>query len=151
MTDREKLVDIINTKLEILWREKKMTDREKLMDIINTELRITGLITPDSLIDLLIAHGVTVREMQKPMDLVDAIEADDPVCLEQSLAFLDMEVIKIYTIDCLDRRFFADGTLIGKRINEKSMLLKKDDYGKTWRCWAEKPRSEERKAAEWEK
>lgn len=126
-----------------------MTDREKLLDIINTRLEITGWITPDEMVDLLIANGVTVREMQKPMDLVDAIEAYDPVWIEYSLTFMDMEVIKIYPIDYLNRRFFADGTLFGERIKEKSILLQKDDYGKTWRCWAEKPTEEERKAAEW--
>lgn len=99
----------------------------------------------------LIAHGVTVREMQKPMDLVDAIEADDPVWIEYLLTFIDMEVIKIYPIDYFGRRFFVDGILRGERINKKSILLQKDDYGKTWRCWAEKPTEKEREAAEWEK
>lgn len=128
-----------------------MTDREKLVEMIQDSVEGCAEYWAGRIADHLIAHGVTVREMQKPMDLVDAIEADDPVWIEYSLTFMDMEVIKIYTIDYLNRRFFADGTLIGKRINEKSMLLKKDDYGKTWRCWAEKPTDAERKAAEWKK
>lgn len=140
-----------------------MTDREKLVSLLGAINSAAYIKIPtesgfsiskfgeDYIADYLIAHGVTVREIQKPMDLVDAIEADDPVWIEYVHTFMDMEVIKIYTVDYFESRFFVDGTLIGKRINEKSMLLKKDDYGKTWRCWAEKPRSEERKAAEWEK
>lgn len=127
-----------------------MTDREKLKKLVLGCIGNHGFVTPPELVDYLIAHGVTVREMQKPMDLVDAIEADDPVWIEHLLTFMDMEVIKIYPTDYFDRRFFADGTLIGKRINEKSILLQKDDYGKGWRCWAEKPTEEERKAAHWE-
>lgn len=139
-----------------------MTDREKLFGLLIEADREIGILCdgcgsrPEqeafgNIADHLLAHGVTVREPKKPMDLVDAIEADDPVWIEYVHTFMDMEVIKIYTVDYFESRFFVDGTLIGKRINEKSMLLKKDDYGKTWRCWAEKPTDEERKAAEWEK
>lgn len=132
-----------------------MTDREKLVELLNEvfadQYEKRGLITAEHTAEYLLSHGVTVREQQKPLDLVDAIEADDPVWIEHSLTFMDMEVIKIYPIDYCDRRFYADGILRGERINEKSMLLKKDDYGKDWRCWAEKPTEEERKDAEWEK
>jgi hypothetical protein len=139
-----------------------MTDREKLISLIKNiqdygvrnEYGVSYVcqltLSPEEIVDHLIAHGVTVMEPQKPMDLVDAIEADDPVWIEYVHTFMDMEVIKIYTVDYFESRFFVDGTLIGERIKEKSMLLKKDDYGKTWRCWAEKPTEEERKAAPWE-
>lgn len=133
-----------------------MTDREKLIDLL-MDFRIVETIgkhvdmrgAMEQCADHLLAHGVTVREQQKPMDLVDAIEADDPVWIEYSFTFEYMEVIKIYPIEYFNRHFFADGTLIAERIKGKSILLQKDEYGKTWRCWAEKPTEEERKVAEW--
>lgn len=115
-----------------------MTDREKLVELI-TEAGIKYA-TIEGLADHLIAHGVTVKEPQKPLhrgQLVDSgfffferkeEEEVSPVVLKEGW--------EVYFVD-----FVGTDSLVR---NDKA------DYGKTWRCWAEKPTEEERKAAEWE-
>ena len=88
----------------------------------------------------LAAHGVTVKEPQKPM----AIE--------------ELKILGVYWLEergdklmpCEIGRFsgahFTDINIIGWAIPDE---LKNNEYGKTWRCWAEKPTKEERKAADW--
>lgn len=120
-----------------------MTDREKLHKLLdesfleqyNTRLFLTAEHTAN----FLISHGVTVKEMQKPIcrgQLVDngffflerkEEEEVSPVVLKEGW--------EVYFVD-----FVGTGSLVRHD---------KADYGKTWRCWAEKPTEEERKAAEW--
>ena len=109
-----------------------MTDREKLVELIS-QSRVT--ITSDSacingseyIADYLIANGVTVKQMQKP------------------LAYS-----KVFHSQCLEPQWWVElenGDIFCSRDEVGMFLL--DSYGKTWRCWAEKPTDEERKAAEW--
>lgn len=106
-----------------------MTDREKLIEMI-TEAGIKYA-TIEGLADHLIAHGVTVREPQKPLTV-------------ENLIFFNWEIWREWWIELKSGRLFCAKECIGY------IHTPKDAYGKTWRCWEEKPTEEERKAAEWE-
>ena len=116
-----------------------MTDREKLLDIINTRLAITGWITPDELVDLLIAHGVTVREPQKPLT-VEKLECRMKCWYEEN-GKDELDYVMIGGSGYAIELYFIKLPY--------PMEKMRWEYGKTWRCWAEKPTEEERKAAEW--
>lgn len=116
-----------------------MTDQEeKLVEL----LKEIGMLEIEDCLytaEYLISHGVTVREMQKPLT-VEELQKDTvcwyeehndnivPVAIGRCTSF-----IEVYFIGC-----------------DVPIEEKKWEYGKTWRCWAEKPTEEERKAAEWE-
>jgi hypothetical protein len=126
---------------------KEETPREKLVEILEglviveaygvylSKREIYGQIA-----DQLIAHGVTVKEPQKPLKrgqlenkgffFLERKEEEEvyPVVLKEGW--------EVYYVD-----FVGTDSLVQHD---------KADYGKTWRCWAEKPTEEERKAAEWE-
>lgn len=122
-----------------------MTDREKLEAIINTWLAITGWIRSDELVDLLIAHGVMVREPQKPIAETDLGKyLDTPVWFEEFERNVEERPLLLDGIGIYYAEFkeFGETERLDRRL---------DDYNFQWRCWAEKPTEEERKAAEWEK
>lgn len=111
-----------------------MTDREKLVNLMRDlarEITCWGgemlyLLNPEKLADHLIAHGVTVRQMQKP------------------LAYS-----KVFHSQCLEPQWWVElenGDIFCSR--DEVGMFSLDSYGKTWRCWAEKPTDEERMAAE---
>ena len=127
-----------------------MTDREKLVEMLAETVSITAYkqggeweysFNLEEVVDYLISRGVTVKEPQEPFlrgQLVDCgfffferkeEEEVYPVVLKEGL--------KAYLVD-----FVGTGHLVRHD---------KADYSKTWRCWAEKPTEEERKAAEWER
>lgn len=120
-----------------------MTVREKLVGLLIEADREIGILCdgcgsrPEqevfgNIADHLIAHGVTVREMKKPLTV-------------ENLIFFNWEIWREWWIELKSGRLFCAKECIGY------IHTPKDEYGKTWRCWAEKPRSEERKAAEWER
>lgn len=126
-----------------------MTDREKLVEIVCNAIQEVDCISHCNhppcykvhhVVDELIAHGVTVREMQKPLTVEELQE--DTVCWYEER---NDNIVPVEIVRCTS---FIGMYFIGwdVRIEEK-----KWEYGKTWRCWAEKPTEEERKAAEWEK
>lgn len=138
-----------------------MTDREKLAKLLECceEICTTWGSTYSEAADYLIAHGVTVRQMQKPLAWVDVIELGklphSIVWIEKSkknctspnvgwhepvsLTEPDGEGVYRFTGE-ID--FYAPGI-------ETETCCTKSCYGKTWRCWAEKPTDEERMAAAW--
>lgn len=121
-----------------------MTDREKLVELIDEiiELYPSEL---EKLADHLTAHGVTVRQMQKPI-----LETELMVYLHSPVWFeefgRDVEEIPLL-LDGLGI-YYAEFKEYGRTERLDRRL---DDYNYQWRCWAEKPTEEERKAAEWEK
>lgn len=134
-----------------------MTDREKLIAVLNEIEDDVGFICDacgeskksiciESFADHLIAHGVTVKEPQKPT-CRGQLEDNGFFFLERKeeeevyLVVLK-EGWEVYFVDFVD---FVD--FVG---TDSLVWYDKVDYGKTWRCWAEKPTEEERKAAEWE-
>ena len=130
-----------------------MTDREKLVYLIkenakaivsSTENGVCVCLDVEAFADYLIAHGVTVKEPQKPLELEEATGTNNIVWYERKSG-------KYRVIPC-DAVFshiagFVELTRIGY---EKPMYCPENSYGKDWRCWAEKPTDAEREDAEWE-
>lgn len=128
--------------------KKEETPREKLVNLINEacEGHVENLMQPygtETLADILIAHGVTVKEPQKPLTVEEAAGTNEPVWYEyyKHPIVIPADVVYSYSAPFLE---------IHKLGAISVMSMREDSYGKTWRCWAEKPTEEERKAAEWE-
>lgn len=129
-----------------------MTDREKLVEIVCNAIQEADCISHCNhppcykvhhVVDELISHCVTVREMQKPLTVEESREMPDVVWVEWSFGGCEPRIpstIDIDTIHNIEHYSFTD-----------EMSERLDDYGKIWRCWASKPTVEERKAAEWER
>lgn len=130
-----------------------MTDREKLIDLLYGN-SIDTKEDAEYVADHLIAHGVTVREPQKPLTVEDILVSpfQIPCWIERN----KNGCVSIVA-DVLDRsdydRFFGqvDSNMMRQGLVDHMTRYRAESYGKTWRCWAEKPTEEERKAAEWEK
>ena len=118
----------------------KMTDREKLVELLDIIIQ-PGQKTLGEIADHLLAHGVTVKEPQKPLTLEEVLQAIKDC---KTLWIEDEEEPTNTGIDpgCYNVRYWLNKTVIKDEIRAC--------YGKTWRCWAEKPTEEERRAAEWE-
>lgn len=130
-----------------------MTDLEKLMRLIDEVADITPVshagqisyyLDSKKIADHLLAHGVTVKEPQKPIAETNLGKyLDSPVWFEEfgrDVAYLPLllDGIGIYYAEFKE---FGKSEWLDRRI---------DDYNYQWRCWAEKPTEEERRAAEWE-
>lgn len=124
MTDRENLFSLMKQCKTPMW-DRFFSDSEMLQ-----------------LADYLIAHGVTVKQMQKPLTVDEAIEMSK-----------DEHAI-FYVENNLQNSIFRSASWASVNIwlnicDEKQK--NRNSYGRTWRCWAKRPTDEERKAAEWEK
>lgn len=128
-----------------------MTDREKMLEILQG-LRIKEKIGEgltmrekfEQIADQLIANGVTVKEPQKPLTVEELKRMDGQPVWYETEATRTPCVVTQSMIDEVDAIFYALGS-------EKPIFSNVDGYGQTWRCWAEKPTEEERRAAEWER
>ena len=127
-----------------------MTDREKIVYLIkenakaivsSTENGVCVCLDVEDLADHLLSHGVTVKEPNKVLTLEEVLQAIKDC---KTLWIEDEEDPTNTGIDpgCDNVRYWLNKTAIKDEIRAC--------YGKTWRCWAEKPTEEERKAAEWE-
>ena len=123
-----------------------MTDREKLVRLIDEsayikmafpEGQISYYLDSEKIADHLLAHGVTVKEPQKPLTVGETIAAinrvGDKLYIEDkeyphNTGYDEFGVVRLWTSNPKNR----------------------EEYGKKWRCWAENPTEEERKAAEWD-
>lgn len=123
-----------------------MADREKLVRWIDEAADITPVshggqisyyLDSEKIADRLLAHGVTVKEPNKVLTLEETIAAinrvRDKLYIEDkeyphNTGYDEFGVVHLWTSNPKNR----------------------EEYGKMWRCWAEKPTDEERKAAEWE-
>lgn len=126
-----------------------MTDREKLLRLIDEVAEgmliqrcgeLVCTVNSDDIASHLLAHGVTVKEPQKPIEMVELQE--DSVCWYE-----EKYEEKLYPIQLEEGHVNFFVSFIGIDFAERH---EKCNYGKTWRCWAEKPTVEEREAAEWE-
>ena len=137
-----------------------MTDREKLEDLIyrahhNASCVIGHDGSEDEAIEeevrYLIAHGVTVRTMRKPLTVEELMEMPGSVWYENDTVIAPMMVSNQKSFSVLYLKDVVFGLYRSAGFNcFGSLELPVSDYGKTWRCWAEKPTAEERMAAEWE-
>lgn len=124
-----------------------MTDREKLIEMIAyiSEGHIVNLMQPggaEALADYMIANGVTVKAMQKPLTVEELKRMEGSPVWCETEATKTPCVVKNSMIDNVDAIFYALGS-------EYPIFFNVDEYGQIWRCWAEKPTEEEWKAAEW--
>lgn len=132
MTEREKLINLIMQRFD--WQIAPETEHKI---IINANL--------GELVDALISHGVTVKEMQKPIAETDLGKyIDTPVWFEELGRDVEELPLLLDGIGIYYAEFKEFGEI--ERLDRHI-----DDYNYQWRCWAEKPTEEERKAAEWEK
>ena len=128
-----------------------MTDREKLVELINhvSEGHIVNLMQPggvEELADYLIAHGVTVKQMQRPLTLEEVHELK-AVWIEDPFEDYDMP---LYPAIYWGKGNFTYSVFIANIDDgEEKAWCDNETYGYDWRCWAEKPTEEERKAAKW--
>ena len=126
-----------------------MTDREKLIEIL-LEVSKNIMSFPsegfnEHLADHLIAHGVTIKEPQQPIAETKLVMyLDTPVWFEEFGRDVEYLPLLISGIGIYYTEFEEYGS--DQRIDRRN-----DDYNHQWRCWAEKPTEEERKAAEWER
>ena len=117
-----------------------MTDREKLVKLLEDVTQLNALKgTIEETADYLIAHGVTVKEKQRPLHRRQLVDS--------GFFFLERkEEEEVYPVVLKERWevYFVDFVGTNSLVRHNKV-----DYGKTWRCWAEKPTEEERRAAEW--
>lgn len=116
-----------------------MTDREKLVELIKSaKAAMRGkeftcnLEREYFMAEYMISHGVAVKEPQKPLTA-------------ENLIFFNWEIWREWWIELIS------GRLLCAKECKGYIHIPRVDYGKAWRCWAEKPTEEERWAAEWEK
>lgn len=119
-----------------------MTDREKLVELLGKINSAAYIKIPTEsgfsiskygegyIADYLIANGVTVRQTQKPLTV-------------ESMMYFNWEIWREWWIELKSGRIFC------AKEGKGYIHTPKDEYGKTWRCWAEKPTDDERKASEW--
>ena len=163
MTDRDKLIDLLydsnvscdqgiehladditdlfhNITADIVsgifgdWKKGgEMTDREKLIKLLDMNCGYVAEMTATDLADYLLSHGVTVKEPNKVLTL------------EETIAAINRVGDKLYIED----KEYPHNTGYDEfgvvRLNPKE----REEYGKMWRCWAEKPTEEERRNAKW--
>lgn len=137
-----------------------MTDREKLVSLLGAINSAAYIKIPtksgfsiskfgeDYIADYLIAHGVTVREPQKPLTVEETLEKR-VVYLEFRHLVLQEPVVMFRAWNEWEDAEIIHYDRFGSQYS--NIDCPESDYNKTWRCWAEKPTEEERKAAEWER
>ena len=127
-----------------------MTDREKLGKFLAESASIAAYkrggeweysLNYEEIVDHLLAHGVTVKEPQKPLTVEELIRLPKVVYIECTF-FVEIHA-------ALPDSLCGTPPCLGIQFVHAYEKFKLDKYGKTWRCWAEKPTEEERKAAEW--
>lgn len=109
----------------------------------------TMVIEIDKTAKNLIAHGVTVREMQKPLTVEELKEIyfmrEDHVWPHERkppYLYLDSSIEK-------NDHLWVAWSIVVDFLEAGYRQYTVESYGKTWRCWANRPTDEERKSAEW--
>ena len=138
-----------------------MTDRKMLLNLICESMDDSLCIAHcnhfpchkvEIIADHLIAHGVTVKEPQKPL----TVEEIERIAEEREGNAWPLDDVP--PILCAEikngRTFWINwGTAVDALvlIEAYGKLQNQDSYNKQWRLWLRKPTEEERKAAEWKK
>ena len=128
-----------------------MTECEKLVLILQDNEHLDVMYPGDweKAARQLLDSGVTVKEKQKPLTLDELKEIysmrEDhvwPFERKPPYLYLDSSIEKndhLWISWAITVDFLVDGY----------KQYTAENYGKTWRCWADKPTEEERMAAEW--
>ena len=131
-----------------------MTDREKLIKLLDMNCGYVAEMTATDLADYLLSHGVTVKEPQKPLTVEELFEIahkygedNRTVWMEDATGWADGVILHVCSIlyDSDEEAFVH--CMLG---DSNDFYTDSAYYGKTWRCWAEKPTEAERKNAKWE-
>lgn len=138
-----------------------MTDHEKLVELLEgcEEICTTWGSTYSEAADYLIANGVTVRQLQKPLTVH---QLQKPLTIKVLKQMLNCHV----WVEIIDHTIFADTaadfdgwglvsfSYVRMWYKKSADFVKVDhhfeNYLKTWRCWTSRPTDEERQAAKWE-
>ena len=92
--------------------------------------------------DYLISNGVTVKEPQKPLTIKELHDKQGEIVY---LEYVKNKLEKLpYVLTCFGTYYAEFDCYDG--LNASFIIA---DYGYTWRCWANRPTEEERKAAVW--
>jgi hypothetical protein len=127
MSTYDKLVDLItDAENDFYGKTPHATDEARIAQVV----------------DHLIANGVTVKAMQKPLTVEELPEYLGEIIWKEEPS-MELVPVKMFFVGSIAAEYGEFGiaedceSLIG-------------DYNYSWRFWAEKPTEEERKAAEWE-
>ena len=113
------------------WNERgeSMTDlEEKLVEL----LKEIGMLEIEDILytaEYLIAHGVTVKEPQKPLTVEEAAGTNEPVWYEYYKHPIAIPADVVYSHSAPFLEVHKLGSL-------SVLSMREDAYGKTWRCWA---------------
>lgn len=100
----------------------------------------TMVIEIDKTAKNLIAHGVTVRTLRKPLTLDEAIEMSKD---EHTIFYVESNLQN----SIVQSDYWGSVNFWLNKCVEKQRL--RNEYGRSWRCWANRPTDEERESAEW--
>ena len=145
MTDREKLIEILAKYFTIGDSYEYSLTRVKEAFAIGT-MTLDDFVEFDDdkvadIADHLLSHGVTVKKPQKPLTVEE------------------LEIFGVYWFEEYEDKLMPCeiGRFSGARYTGMHFIgwsteeeMENKDYGKIWRCWAEKPTDAERKNAKWE-
>lgn len=130
-----------------------MTDREKLVELLSGvqaggvaldhEALKANAVQNEEVADYLITNGVTVKEPQKPLTMKELRDKQGEIVY---LEYVKNKLEKLPYALTFFGTYYAEFDCYGGQ-NADFIIA---DYGYTWRCWANRPTEEERKAAEWE-
>ena len=146
MTDRaeiERLLNMTGRTLEGLSNSYSMQEVDRRFKDIAGSWRFGDLVLHQSdVIELLVGalRDALDKPMQKPLTLEDVLKIDDygeAWWVEYEAGFVTPTILNN------DYHQYGEQILDG-------FTFELADYGKTWRCWANKPTDEEREAAAWE-
>lgn len=134
-----------------------MTDREKLGKLLAESASIAAYkrggeweysLNYEEIVDHFLSHGVTVKEPNRPLSLAEARRRKrERLPLYVECKFTEMwhgiHPLNGWVVGLAWLRSWLDP-------DDEPRGFFEENYGVYWRCWAEKPTEEERKAAEWE-
>lgn len=129
MTERKNLAKL-TALIEEVAEAKTIRRGGEWVEVVNSEEIATYLI----------AHGVTMKQMQEPLTFEEARTLDVGWIESRELNKIFLAVFAPSTHEALWFR---------SRYGQRFEWAYAHDYGQVWRCWATKPTDEERQAAEW--
>ena len=121
-----------------------MTDREKLVELLDIIIQ-PGQKTLGEIADHLIAHGVTVKEPQKPLAV------DDLPGRLKGVVYVETRFNGLKPFPMFIRDVERELLILWEFGRNGKVHCGLKEYGQTYRFWGVLPTEEERKAAEWER
>ena len=85
------------------------------------------------------------KPVQEPMTLEEAIKTKEPCVFLEEYGYNEIKAVLLH-----DFKKGLPYKVYVETLRYDSHIMEMNDYGKTWRCWKEKPTDEEREAAKWD-